>query len=97
MQRPPRPLPMSYTRLFAAALAACLLVPALALAQAPPAKPGDPVPEGVGYLVMDVVAVVALVAALAWGVWRYRASRRGRGAARPTDDAPRRSSGGVDG
>jgi heme/copper-type cytochrome/quinol oxidase subunit 2 len=52
-----------------------VLSPLAAIAQAQPAK-SDGVPEGIGYLVMDVVAVVVLMAALAWGVWRYRASRR---------------------
>lgn len=45
------------------------------------------VPEGMGYLLMDVVGVLALVALMAWGVWRYRKTRRGA-VNRPTDDPP---------
>lgn len=42
------------------------------------------IPEGMGYLIIDVVAVVVLIAVLAWGTYKYRDYRRGR-RDRPTD------------
>jgi hypothetical protein len=42
------------------------------------------VPEGMGYLIIDVVAVVALIAVLAWGTIKYNAFRKGK-RNRPTD------------
>ena len=42
------------------------------------------VPEGMGYLIIDVVAVVLLIAVLGWATYKYRNYRRGR-RDRPTD------------
>lgn len=42
------------------------------------------VPEGMGYLIIDVIAVVVLIAVLGWGVYKYRNYRSGR-RDRPTD------------
>jgi hypothetical protein len=42
------------------------------------------IPEGMGYLIIDVAAVVLLIAVLAWGSIKYRAYRRRRHD-RPTD------------
>lgn len=42
------------------------------------------IPEGMGYLIIDVVAVVLLIAVMAWGSIKYAAFRKGR-RDRPTD------------
>ena len=41
-------------------------------------------PEGMGYLIIDVVAVVVLIAVLGWATYKYRNYRKGR-RGRPTD------------
>jgi len=42
------------------------------------------IPEGMGYLIIDVIAVVVLIAVLAWVTYKYRSYRKGR-RDRPTD------------
>jgi len=42
------------------------------------------VPEGMGCLIMNVVAVVVLIAVLAWATYKYRNYRKGR-RDKPTD------------
>jgi hypothetical protein len=42
------------------------------------------IPEGMGYLIIDVVAVVLLIAVMAWGAIKYAAFQKRKGG-RPTD------------